>query len=284
LLYRSERRANENNTEFVLKIIICYYVFNCNFYGRHYLPIKDRRSREYHEIQEKVSAEVFGEFQTPVMEPLFRAGKREYLPEAPRLLETDFRMIKWLYDLTSAPGKVLLEMICERKLFKRILVISERKNADLWEKMADLRKNFDWQAIKLFQKTVQEELIGIIDSLEEQKRTTSVLEKSKTDEIVSRNLKNEILFLVDIPTERKGSSIDLYYLAESRIFGPVKSTEESVLMEDSVLWTDLSKNFHKSVGKIRLFCHPDIVETCTAGLNRSDIEGALKTGYRFATK
>ena len=76
----------------------------------------------------------------------------------------------------------------------------------------------------------------------------------------------------------------IYYLPESRIYGPLPSTVGNIQMEDSVIWTDLSKNFLKSVGKIRVFCHSNIIETCTAGLTRSDIESALEAACRSVTK
>lgn len=127
-----------------------------------------------------------------------------------------------------------------------------------------------------FQRNVQNKLVQIMDSLEDEKRFSTVSSKDKTDEIVSRNYKGEILFLVDVPTERKGSSIDLYFKSESRIYGPLKSSEEDIHLEDSILWTALSKNFLASIGKIRVFCHPDIIETCSTCLTRLEIENTLE--------
>ena len=191
-------------------------------------------------------------------------------------------MIAWLYDRTSATGKKLLEMICERKLFKRIMVISGRKNPDLWEKLVRLRSEARWEEMCNFQREVQNNLADVIGSLDDQRRTTSVLSSDRTDQVVGRaKADDEALFLVDIPTDRKGGAFDLYYLAESRIHGPLKSEEESVQTEDSVLWTNLSKDFLMSVGKVRLFCHPDIVEVCTAALTRGDVESAVSSACRF---
>lgn len=195
----------------------------------------------------------------------------------------DYRLLVWISDRTSERGRELLKLICERKLFKRLLVISGRRKADLWEKLNDLRKSYNWQVMINFQNEVQRQLITVIDSLEDQKRTSSVLTKEKTDEIVSRGSKGEVLFLVDIPGERKASSLDLYFLSESRIPGALSSAEERIMMEDSILWTSLAKDFVKSVGKIRMFCHPDIIETCTACLSREKIEGILEGAYRYVT-
>jgi len=248
------------------------------------LPSTDRKSKEYREIQKSVLDNILREANVEAIGSLFPEFRISGLPEAPQLARTDFMMLAWIYEKTSDAGKNLLEMICERELFKRIIVISSRKNSDLWEKMSDLRKNYNWNEMKSFQNEVQSRLIQIIDSLEEDQRTSTILSKNITDEIVGRASKGEILFLVDIPSERKGSSYDLYFLSESRIHGPLKSSEDTVQMEDSILWKDLSENFLKSVGKIRVFCHPDIVETSTACLTRSDVESTLEAAYQYVTR
>ena len=244
--------------------------------------IEDRRSKSYAELREDLLAEVLGRAATGRPEMLFEDMQPKGFSVAPRLAASDYNMIAWLYDRTSATGKKLLEMICERKLFKRIMVISGRKNPDLWEKLVRLRSEARWEEMCNFQREVQNNLADVIGSLDDQRRTTSVLSSDRTDQVVGRaKADDEALFLVDIPTDRKGGAFDLYYLAESRIHGPLKSEEESVQTEDSVLWTNLSKDFLMSVGKVRLFCHPDIVEVCTAALTRGDVESAVSSACRF---
>ncbi len=242
---------------------------------------KDRRSREYHELQEKFYSEVLNEGGGVSLE-LFPKLKREGLPKIPQLSMSDFLLIEWLYGVTSSRGNQLLKMICERRIFKRLLVVSQRKNQNLWEKLIEFRKNVNWDNIIKFQNDVQAKLINIIDALDDQKRLTSVLNRNRTDDIVRRSERGEVLFLIDIPGERRGSLIDLYFLSESRTPKALNPVEERNLMEDSIVWADLAKNFLKSVGKIRVFCHPDIVETCTACLSRADIEGVLESAYRLA--
>jgi HD superfamily phosphohydrolase len=250
------------------------------------LPKTDRRSSEYQLLKEQFFDEVLQESgivdRKNIQATLFK--EKSLIKKTPQLNIADYEMLSWIYQKSSNSGKKLLEMICERDIFKRLLVLSESKNHPLWEKLTDLRKNYTWQVLLEFQNKVQANIVKIIDSIEDEKRrTTSILSKDITDEIVGRNDKREILFLVDIPTERKGSSIELYYLPEARICGPLPSTGGNIQMEDSLIWTDLSKNFLKSVGKIRVFCHPDIIETCTAGLTRSDIESALEEACRNVT-
>lgn len=244
--------------------------------------IEDRRSKGFTELREELFNYVSGLPEKNRQETLFAVKESKGLKIAPRLAASDYNMIAWLYDRTNTTGRKLLEMICERKLFKRIMVISGRKNPDLWDKLVKFRGEAKWQEMCRFQEEVQNNLADVIDSLNDLRRTTSELLLKKKDEVVSKaKAGDEALFLVDIATDRRGGAQDLYYLSESRIHGPLKSEEESVQIEDSVLWTNLSKNFLMSVGKIRLFCHPDIIDVCTAALTRAEIESALLSAFRL---
>lgn len=244
------------------------------------LPSGDRRSKEYQEIKKALLHEIstlshIQEY-TGVQIDLFSEGRTSRLPSTPQLSPADVQMLSWIYERTSKSGKKLLEMLCDRLLFKRLLVVSQRKNPTLWDRLTDLRKNFNWQARLQFQRDVQDRLVRIIDVFDDEKRTTSILSKDVTDEIVGRARRGEVLFTIDIPDERKGSSSELLFLSEARIHGPLTSPQDNVQTEDSFIWTDLSRNFLKSIGKVRVFCHPDIIETCTACLTRNEIENSLR--------
>lgn len=255
------------------------------------LPKTKRTSKEYREFKEELFNEILKEsgliknIQKDIQKSFFKEEKKTtVLSETPQLTISDYQMLSWIYQKSSDSGKKLLEMICERNLFKRLLVVSESKNPNLWEKLTDLRKNYEWEHWLDFQSRVQNNLIKIIDSIDDKKRTSTILTKDITDEIVGRAAKGEILFLVDIPSERKGSSFELHFLPESRIYGSLSSAEDNIQTEDSLIWTSLSKNFLGSIGKVRVFCHPDIIETCTACLSRPEVESTLEEAYRVVTR
>lgn len=247
-------------------------------------PMADRKSKAYRDFHRDFVYYILQQISSKATESLFPGYLiKDGLPEAPQFAMTDYQMLIWLYTRSSQRGKNLLKLICERRVFKRLLVISERKNQSLWEKLVDLRENYGWKQMLTFQEKLQQRLVESIDTLEDDQRVSSILSKDKTDDIVTKHHNGEVLFLVDIPTERKGGVVDLYFKSETRLFGPLQSTEDSIHMEDSVLWTALSKNFLKSIGKIRVFCDPKIIETCTAALKRSAIETILDEAYQIAT-
>ncbi len=244
------------------------------------IPASDKRLKEYKDFSESLWSEIKREgrvgMQTPRDGYLNIEDVRAILPaETPQLAISDYEMLCWIYQHSSVRGRPLIELISRRKLFKRLLVVSARRNQLLWDQLLRVKKEASAKDLIKFQDTVQGSLVHLLDKLEPEKRKSTILEKNKTDEIVGRNNRGEILFLVDIPGERRGSPSDLYFLPERRIYGPITSQQENGEIEDSPVWNSLSTQFAASVGKIRVFCTPDIVATCTEGLLRPAIEGAL---------
>lgn len=245
------------------------------------IPKWDRRSKEYRQIKESFLLEMGRQGRLGVTEAkqasLFIDNKsRRVMVETPQLAVSDYEMLCWVHQRTKPAAKALIEMLCRRELFKRLLVVSHRRNSALWEKLTHLRKSATGGQMIAFQTKFQEDAVRIIDSVSDEKRVSTVMQKNFTDDIVSRYAQGEILFLIDIPGDRPGSVIELNFLPEHRIYGPLTSFEQHAEVEDSVIWNSLSEQFATSVGKVRIFCTPDITATCTACLNRADLEGILE--------
>lgn len=193
------------------------------------------------------------------------------LTEIPQLALSDYQILVWLSRHTSELGEKLLQMICERKLFKRLKVLDYRAESDLWDNLIRFRVEAGWKRCLEFQRTFQ---ANLIDSFKPHSTKEAVQKIEKCGQ------ENEVLFLVDIPIERKPSSISLQVHPECREHGPVAIPPEELTMRDSVVWSSLEINFLKSVGKIRVLCHPDIIaecSTCFAGTEL--IEATLKSTY-----
>lgn len=244
------------------------------------IPSVDKRTREYQEFSEAFWAEIVQEGRigrrTPPDGYLFASDIRSALPaETPQIAVSDYELLCWLHHRSSKRGCQLIEMIARRKLFKRLLVVSARRNMQLWERLTRMRRDASPEELVAFEDALQKSLVRLIDRIDPGKRTSTILEKDITDAIVGRDDAAEILCLVDIPGDRRGSTNDLYFLPEHRIYGPITARQEDGEIEDSPVWNSLSRQFAASVGKIRVFCTPDLVATFTEGLSRTEIEGAL---------
>jgi serine/threonine protein kinase len=244
------------------------------------IPKVDKRTKEYQDFAEALWLEIVQEGRlggrTRTSGYLFLPESPPvFLVETPQIAVSDYEILCWIHQHCSARGRQLIELLSKRHLFKRLLVISARKNQTLWERLTRMRKVANPSELVAFEDYVQKVLVRLLDKLDPKKRTSTILEKHITDEIVGRDDKGEILCLVDIPGERRGSPNDLYFLPEYRIHGPITVKKDYGEIEDSPIWNSLSVNFAASVGKIRVFCAPDFIATFTGGLDRAQIEGAL---------
>jgi len=246
------------------------------------IPNWDKRSKEYKRVKESFFIEIGHQGRIGqnkgIQASLF--DQNEIIAETPQLAVSDYDMLCWVYQLTKPRAKALIEMLCRRVLFKRLLVLSHRKNSSLWERLTNLRKMASGEQMIFFQNNFQKGVVRLIDSLSDEKRASTVMQKSFTDDIVNRDAQGEILFLIDIPGDRPGSVTELTFLPEHRIYGPLTGFDQHAELEDSVIWNSLTKQFAFSVGKVRIFCVPDIIATCTACLTRKDLEGVMEAAAK----
>jgi HD superfamily phosphohydrolase len=247
----------------------------------------DRRSKEYKKYQDDLSEEISKylgiDSISSKQKSLFRENEMKI--DKLQINAEDFEMLSFIFDRTSENGKLLIKMICERKLYKRLLVISPRKNERNWEILRDFRKNCTWIGWKSLQCRFQNLVIDLLKNLNDNDRTVTALEKNVTDEIISRSYNGELLLLIDIPADRKGSTYGLDFLKEERFDNPFKvvQKEKDEETEDSIVWNSLAKDFSKSVGKARIFCYPDYIYTFST-LKRSDLESCLESAINYVSK
>jgi len=202
------------------------------------------------------------------------------LPVTTQLMSSDRKVIEWFFERTTQAGKELLKMISNRNLYKRILVISKMRSPNLWNMLIKFRSNSDWKMIVDLQREVQKRVVDEVNSIrnnvDSTRRTTSALESSATDIVISLAKEGIILILVDIPIGRPGSAIPLEYLPETDRKEMLTEWKEPCKLEDSVIWTQLHDSFLESVGKIRVFCHPVVINTIRAAIPRDTLESLIE--------
>ena len=201
----------------------------------------DERRREYKQFKGGLEDFLFRTRTKQKQTNLFELQRPPPLPVHAQMSSSDYELLTWIAEHTSKEGRTLLQMLCERRLFKRILVISPRRNRSLWDHLCRIRQAGRWDAMLELQRDLQRRLVEIIDKLPENRRTTtSLLAPDNTDFIVSQAAMGSVLFLLDVPGERRGSSDDLYFLPETRIHGTsVWSSPAGT--EDSLDATDRSR-------------------------------------------
>src|SRR5581483_11017844 len=173
------------------------------------------------------------------------------------IMYTDYLLLCWLRDKLDSEGKVMIDMILQRKLFKRILVLDSTKE--------------DTQAIHTH-------LIKAQDSDIERMRID--LESKIRDVLVGTSIKNiadiKPLVLIDVPRSQADPN-PLYAVTEMGC---------NPMSQNSVVWKELVEKFSQTVESVRVFVHPDIVHTLESALPNKELVKMLQQvvqsprGYR----
>ena len=70
--------------------------------------------------------------------------------------------------------------------------------------------------------------------------------------------------LRDIPGERPGSEMALNYVLEGQRRGLRKDDRSVGEFETSEIWNEYARRLVRTAGKVRVFCHPEFVDSVEA--------------------
>ncbi len=169
--------------------------------------------------------------------------------------------------------------LLERKHYKRVLVISrvrpENQNRP-WGRIDQLFGNTKdtWEArrraalgLQARIATVAEKWIGTAPE------SAGHAMRALASEFVRRNAAGAPLVLLDSPPAgRVGSRRPLEILHEPYWIADARAELSVSAIEDSSVWTALAKSYPESLGKLRVFCHPDFQGLVAALSTREDLE------------
>lgn len=242
----------------------------------------DRRSKEYKTIQDGIFNEINDQLLSKE-QPWLIDNDTNKLKFTGNMNPYDFKLISYFYEKTSYAGKELLRMICERKIYKRLFIISTSKSEDTWAKIYEIRNGNDWRRWLIFQEYFEDLLIHEIQDITKEQRDITALSNENTIKIDFLKSNKIPIFLIDIPIPRNGSKYPLQYLHEVRFANSIQyNPEEMIQPEDSIIWKSIAVDLSKSIGKARVFCHPDIINTASVFYKRDMIEKAIDSAWRRA--
>ena len=83
------------------------------------------------------------------------------------------------------------------------------------------------------------------------------------------------LVLIDVPLEKTSGDRPLEYLVEEDRQSFKTDAVQSINLERSAVWRAIQQNFRQSIGKARVFCHPDHKAVLKACMDRQTLEAAI---------
>jgi len=191
-----------------------------------------------------------------------------------RKITTD-DVLNLIVEWTDNSGKEIIELLRQRRFYKRILTIHDERLRDepgesTWEKLQRVRDRRKLQN-ELHEK-IKREFITFISSGNYSK--VSLLAEDKTD-FTMTILEKENAILVDIPDPSYGADKPLKIMPEPQRLQRNYETRLVTSQRISEVWAGIHHMLMRIAAKGRIFCHPDARDTLMAALKPEDIKAIL---------
>lgn len=184
------------------------------------------------------------------------------------------RMLRWLDEKGVGRAHNLVEGLLERRLFKRVLVVSRGYPSVInWDRVISLFGEVGrrWDDRLRASVLLQTALVERVAAFSRENRTVSTVTPTVADSFVVRS-KHEPLVLIDYPPNKPGSGEELRVLRENEGVRPGDDEFTVNLPEASALWSQLRQQSPLYLAKVRVFAHPDYRDLLRVALARDDFE------------
>ena len=192
-----------------------------------------------------------------------------------------------LSEPASGSARELLALLKSRRFFKRILVLALDKTTDkkLWEDLVSFqsRSRRSWRKKRRLQVEFQKEVLDRVEKPVEEPIHTAVLTPDARNEFI-KAARERVLVLVDVPPDGGRSDLELEYLIEEDRRRYKIDQMKTGSLGHSQVWTVLQDKFTESIGKVRVFCHPDYHEFLSAYMPRERLRDALRAALKTTDK
>ena len=207
---------------------------------------------------------------------------RDELPAGP-IRRSDLMVLEWFSQRGGADGETLFELIKHRRLFKRVATLSRERAHDenLLERLAEVYRptRKDWRTKLRLQQVLQRRIVEMIEHPTQPPAVSFLITPDARNSFIVAG-KNGIVILMDMPPDRQPSDTMLELVVEEDRRAYKSDEIRTGSFEKSVVWTSLQHNFYDSLGKVRVFCHPDHASFLSAFLARDAIENALSAALQ----
>jgi HD superfamily phosphohydrolase len=185
------------------------------------------------------------------------------------LVPTDAAVLSWFSQKLrqeNHPDSMLIDGILSRRLFKRLWVVSYEMQPTRWDKIVN---NWD-QMDRLKRHRVSMEFERAIAASLTPDRLANVtaLKATEARDKIEEYTAGEIPWLlIDIPGNRPGAEIGLYYVHEAQRRQLRKDARAVGDLQTSPVWERYGRDLRQTAGKIRVFCDPMLVDTVESSLS-----------------
>jgi HD superfamily phosphohydrolase len=202
--------------------------------------------------------------------------------EVCQIQQADLAVLTWIALRAGAVGSDLLSLLKKRQLFKRILVLSREGATDgkLWNELVSFHSNDSnsWRRRLALHQAFQDRVRRLIEQPDNPSPESATITPDTRNRFLADCAATPVL-LIDVPGQRTSDNKLEYVIEEDRRRSKTDEMRTGSC-EQSLVWKALHDHFHQSIGKVRVFAHPDYSAFVSACLSRQVLEeclsGALK--------
>jgi serine/threonine protein kinase len=169
----------------------------------------------------------------------------------------------------------LLRDLRARSLYKRLYVWA-LGDSGIGDELASLWSNLEpRQKLEAYERLEAEIVTRVSDATTEGPETLT-LSAAAADRVGLRLDGKLPLLLIDVPASRQGAEIPMYFVREGERRALRKDGSAVGRAEPSDTWKEYAEGLQTKAGKLRVFCHPAVVETVEAAVQRETLQALLE--------
>jgi len=196
----------------------------------------------------------------------------------------DASVLRWMENHSTEIGKSIIKLLWDRKLYKRVLVLSlDKSSSDSVfsniHKAQGLSRTNKLKLHNEMQRLIRNAVLS--DSIDVNSITIDGSIKTR----FIADAEKFALVLVDVPPDRSDQQSQLDFLVEEdRRFNNIDELKSRKVWEKSMIYDHIKSNFVASIGKIRVFVHPTYYEFVSAAISPDVLETMLKQALKSVLK
>jgi len=190
----------------------------------------------------------------------------------------EYSVLEFLRKWTKEEGNRLIDMIVNRKYYKRILTIHADYKKGEVGKVTFLEKFRRHYKDHNFQELLQGRILLNYNNFINNtgySRETYILSKDHTNR-VAEMLKEPNMILCDCPDPRYGTEKKLRVISEPQRLRKNYSERFNNVERISEVWNEIHFNLMNIAAKGRIFCHPDIREDIMVAIGPDGIQECME--------
>lgn len=200
---------------------------------------------------------------------------------------SDLEVLRWFAHHATDNGEDLYDKLESRDIFNRVNVFTQENPDDqgIWGDFAIFYRKYSTAEILKMQEAFQE---IVVEKLREDRKREEEGERAEIEDDSSNILtadrrdhfikdgSDTIILLVDLPPEDKVLEEDVEYIKEEDRRRTEIEELEVENLKGTAVWEGLQTNFHESIGKLRVYCHPEHSNFFSAYFDRTDVRDMLQ--------